>query len=178
MRQVLLHVFYLSVIVLLSLTGCGGAPSPTADQAVATIGAGLNPATLPPAEPTLTAKEKQDFATIAARAASMTKAAQELQTLGQAVRADVAWKTKVRTAAQVISGGQKTIAQIQFSDYYAPLAKRTKAAIEGCGGAAEAILASDIDALTPAAVSAHQDELTRWCVIELERVRQTIESLN
>lgn len=165
------------VIFAFLLVACGSSSPPTTDQALATIGTGLNPATLPPAEPTLTAKEREDFATIAAHVQSMTKAATDLQTLSQEIRATTEWKTKVRTAAQIITGGQQTIAQIQLSDYYAPLAKRTTEAIDGCAKPAATLLALDISALTPASIEAQREPLQRWCVTELERIRLTVESL-
>lgn len=147
----------------LLLVACGAAP------------AAVVPTTVP--DPTLTNAARQGVQTIRTRAASMTQAAQDLAALGQEIRATVAWKAQVRTAAQVITGGQQTIAQVQLPASYAPLAQRTKAITANCAKPAESLLAAAPDTLTTTMVRAQQDALQRWCVTELARLRASLDTV-
>lgn len=141
------------------------------------------PASLPPtspaaaADPTLTTAERAGIKTISERAKSMTAAAKDLQALGQEIRATVAWKVKVRTAAQIITGGQKTIAQVNLPAFYTPLAQRTKMVTENCAKPAEALASASVDALSVAMVKAQDNALQRWCITELEHLQLSLDSI-
>ena len=168
------------VLALCMLAACGSAPAaqesrpspPSRSEALATIGAGINPPTLPPV-PTLTAAERQGVQTARERTKSMVKAARDLQALGQELRATVEWKTKVRTAAQIITGGQKTIALVQLP---ALVAQRTKDITTNCAKPAESLVAADVDALSIAAVKAQGDVIQK-CVTDLEQLQVSLDSL-
>lgn len=113
--------------------------------------------------------------TVATRAQSMAKAAQDLQRLGQELRATVEWQAKVKAAAQVITGGQKTIAPITFPALYSNLEKSIKEGAANCAKSAEALLA--LSAPTTADVQAQRESLTRWCVTEMQKAQRQAEDL-
>jgi hypothetical protein len=130
-------------------------------------------ATIAP-EPTLTDSERATVQTWTTRTASMITAARELQTLGQAIRADLAWKGKVRAAAVIITGGKQTIQRTPLPDRFGPLSERAKTATDGCARTVGKL--PDVDALGAASVQALNAELDQ-CVRALELLQVSLSGL-
>lgn len=155
----------LFVLVAFLLAACGSAPAPTAGttpQAQATV----------PLDPTLTVQERDAVQVVRVRGRSMITAAQELLALSREIRATTAWKSKVFTAADVITAGQGAIKNVTLSDYYAPLNKHTQDIATNCAKPAEEIQRLDVDRLSIAFLKTQQEALQRWCITEMDRLLQ------
>lgn len=117
MRQVLLHAFYLLVIVLLSLTGCGSPPVPAATPTAAP------PLSIPTAgtivetpTPRPTAEELAQLRIVANRLDVMHRAAQALN--DTRILADSNWRTKVDTQITILQGAKSAIDDAVLPDRY------------------------------------------------------------
>lgn len=164
------------VVVVLSVSACGGQSPRSQESIMATIGAGLGPPTAPP-EPTLTAQQRTDMRNVVERAKSMTSSAQEIQVLGQGILANLEWEIKVRAQSDVITAGQRVIELTVFPDVYEPLASRAKEIAVNCAKPVEAIDAISAGKMEINDVAKHHDTIERWCVTEMERMRLQVESL-
>ena len=146
------------VIALLafSLAACGSAASvpPTVPQ-----------------KPTLTTDERAGVQLVKPRMQSMVTAAKDLQKLGGEIRATVDWQVKVRTAAQIITGGQKVISQAKLP---AALAKPIQDTAATCAKPAETLLGMDTP--TVAAVKT-QNQALQQCITEMGTLQIALSGL-
>jgi hypothetical protein len=139
-----------------------------------------NPATVPDSptivqSPTVTAEQRAQLQTIAIRAMSMAKAAQDLQRLGEAIRIDAMWRGKVKASTSVILGGAKTIDGIELPSFLSPLAKRITDTTAACVVPA-AFLDSDVTTITIKDV-ADQEAILKTCARDFERIALQIGSV-
>lgn len=126
------------------------------------------------AEPTLTSDERAIVKAMDARAESMIAAVHDFQALSQETRATLTWKTKVRTAAAIMTGGQAAIQQAALPARYGPLKTRAKEVTDQCGAAVTSLPA--VDALTVAAVAAIDPQLV-ICERDLKRLQLSLSGL-
>lgn len=163
-----------ALLLAFALVGCGTSPEPGGQQAAATVGTDQTPPTSLP-EPTLTPDDRAALKVIDERAASMITAAEDLQDLGQELRATNEWKVKVRTASQVITGGRNAISEITLPKHVAPFTKQVNDTTAEC---VETIaILPDVTALTIEAVGEIRPRL-ETCVRKLNLVRASIEGFS
>lgn len=165
------------LLLIIVLAACGGTPAttpPPPEQVVATIGANLGPPTALP-EPTLTAGDRAALKVIDERVALMITAAENLQKLGQAIRATNEWRVEVRTASQIITGGRNVIGEVTLPEHVAPFTKQTNDTAAECAESVERL--PDVTALTIEAVEGIRPQM-ETCVRKLKLVQASIEAFS
>lgn len=135
--------FVVLVCAAIALAACGGPPSPTADQAVATIGAGLNPATVAPIEtptPRPTEAERARLKIVANRLMLMHRAAQQLN--DPQITSGSDWRTKVNTQVTILRGARGAIDRAELPErYHTP---RLTEILDGCAAIGERLGRADV----------------------------------